>query len=51
VGGLTETSPAAGATACVQTDAGTSFISLWGITHVTAYSLAAGTFTNVDGSA
>jgi hypothetical protein len=51
VGGLTETSPAAGATACVQTDAGTSFISLWGITHVTADSLAAGTFTNVDGSA
>jgi hypothetical protein len=51
IGGLTETSPAAGATACVQTDAGTSFITLWGITHVTADSLTAGTFTNVDGSA
>lgn len=50
IGGLTETSPAAGATACVQTDAGTSSV-LWGITHVTADSLAAGTFTNVDGSA
>ena len=50
IGGLTETSPAAGAVACVQTDAGTSSV-LWGITKVTADSLAVGTFTNVDGSA